>query len=515
MRHLVLLILLLSSIVYSQHQIDIPWPTLADSPWPMIKHDPQFTGRSPYKGPQTPRVIWTEDMEHGIFSGPVIGEEDNLYFGSYYVHADNFYSYSPDGSFLWEYETGSNRPPQSGIIIDSSNTIYFGSRDSCLYALNPDGTLKWKYNTSGSILQEVIPNLDLQGNIYVTNFISTITDEGELYSIKPDGTLNWKVMYESGFAGKSAVFSPDGNTIYIAGKDSNLFALNLTGAIKWKFSCGEILRAPMIDSDGNIYFIPVETPQYLYSIKADGSIRWKYLLLFNGSTENSVIPTIDYDGNIYIIGLDTTSHIFYPMLLSVDYDGNFRWKYIFSDVEDEDFSQPLICDAEGTVYVGSTVGYYYYAISSNGELKWKLPLIFIYQQVDNTGAIGKDGTLYLGVHAISLLTGQEKTLIAINDTITVSVNEQNGLPKNYYLLQNYPNPFNPTTSIDYSIKQAGFVTLKIYDMLGKEVAVLVNGNKPAGYYTVEFNGSNLPSGVYIYRLTAGKFTAVKKLMLLK
>ena len=88
-------------------------------------------------------------------------------------------------------------------------------------------------------------------------------------------------------------------------------------------------------------------------------------------------------------------------------------------------------------------------------------------------------------------------------------------PVSYSLGQNYPNPFNPTTRIDYSIKQAGFVTLKIYDMLGKEVAVLVNGNKPAGYYTVEFNGSNLPSGVYIYRLTAGKFSSSKKLMLMK
>ena len=88
-------------------------------------------------------------------------------------------------------------------------------------------------------------------------------------------------------------------------------------------------------------------------------------------------------------------------------------------------------------------------------------------------------------------------------------------PVSYSLGQNYPNPFNPSTSIDYSIKQAGFVTLKIYDMLGKEVAVLVNGNKPAGYYTVEFNGSNLPSGVYIYRLTAGKFSSAKKLMLMK
>jgi outer membrane protein assembly factor BamB len=152
----ILLSLLLSSLLYSQQQVDTPWPTLADSPWPMVKHDPQFTGRSPYKGPQTPTIVWTEDMEDGIFSGPVIGEEGNLYFGSYYVHSDYFYSYSPDGEFLWEYKTGGNRAPESGIVIDSSNTIYFGSRDSCLYALNSDGTLKWKFNTSGSILSTVV-----------------------------------------------------------------------------------------------------------------------------------------------------------------------------------------------------------------------------------------------------------------------------------------------------------------------------------------------------------------------
>ena len=89
------------------------------------------------------------------------------------------------------------------------------------------------------------------------------------------------------------------------------------------------------------------------------------------------------------------------------------------------------------------------------------------------------------------------------------------VPKIFFLYQNYPNPFNPSTEIKYSLAKDSYVTLKIYDMLGKEVAVLVNGNKPAGYYTVEFNGSNLPSGVYIYRLTAGKFSSSKKLMLMK
>jgi photosystem II stability/assembly factor-like uncharacterized protein len=83
------------------------------------------------------------------------------------------------------------------------------------------------------------------------------------------------------------------------------------------------------------------------------------------------------------------------------------------------------------------------------------------------------------------------------------------------LSQNYPNPFNPTTSIQYSIASKQFVTLKIYDVLGNEVAALVNEEKPAGNYTVEFNGNNLASGIYFYQMKAGNFTATKKLILMK
>ncbi|MBT8380292.1 MAG: T9SS type A sorting domain-containing protein [Ignavibacteria bacterium] len=85
----------------------------------------------------------------------------------------------------------------------------------------------------------------------------------------------------------------------------------------------------------------------------------------------------------------------------------------------------------------------------------------------------------------------------------------------YSLKQNYPNPFNPTTTIDYSIKSAGIVTLKVYDMLGKVVASLVNERKESGNYSVTFKATNLPSGIYIYKLTAGKFTETKKLLLLR
>jgi len=85
----------------------------------------------------------------------------------------------------------------------------------------------------------------------------------------------------------------------------------------------------------------------------------------------------------------------------------------------------------------------------------------------------------------------------------------------FNLNQNYPNPFNPVTIIRYQIPERGFITLKVYDVLGNEVATLINEEKPTGSYYVEFDGSNLSSGIYYYRLSAGNFVATKKLILLK
>jgi hypothetical protein len=106
------------------------------------------------------------------------------------------------------------------------------------------------------------------------------------------------------------------------------------------------------------------------------------------------------------------------------------------------------------------------------------------------------------------------TLVVAN---ILGVSNNNGeVPLIYALGQNYPNPFNPTTVIDYSIPKQSVVNLKVYDVLGKEVAVLVNNElKTAGVYDVTFNASELPSGVYYYRLTAGDYTDVRKMILVK
>ena len=109
----------------------------------------------------------------------------------------------------------------------------------------------------------------------------------------------------------------------------------------------------------------------------------------------------------------------------------------------------------------------------------------------------------------------------IDDTIRVNniiTNLEEGsliLPDKYSLAQNYPNPFNPSTKIKYDIKIDGLVTLKVYNILGMEVSSLVNEVKQAGRYEVEFNGLNLNSGIYYYRLQAGEYTETKKMLLLK
>ncbi|MEO8666126.1 MAG: T9SS type A sorting domain-containing protein, partial [Ignavibacteria bacterium] len=94
-------------------------------------------------------------------------------------------------------------------------------------------------------------------------------------------------------------------------------------------------------------------------------------------------------------------------------------------------------------------------------------------------------------------------------------NVVNNLPDNFKLSQNYPNPFNPTTKISFNIPKSGLVTLKIYDMVGKEVATLVNEVKNIGNYEVEFNGSNLSSGTYFYRMESTNFVDTKKMILIK
>ncbi|HOP51055.1 MAG TPA: T9SS type A sorting domain-containing protein, partial [Ignavibacteriales bacterium] len=140
---------------------------------------------------------------------------------------------------------------------------------------------------------------------------------------------------------------------------------------------------------------------------------------------------------------------------------------------------------------------------------------------DNEGSVGGNHILKLKPNMISctvvdtfgLSLGKPSFL---KDEVLLGVQVvDNVKPASYVLEQNYPNPFNPSTMIKFAVANSGFTTLKVYNMLGQEVATLVNDNLQAGTYTVDFNASNLNSGIYVYELRSGAVKIAKKMMLVK
>ena len=128
----------------------------------------------------------------------------------------------------------------------------------------------------------------------------------------------------------------------------------------------------------------------------------------------------------------------------------------------------------------------------------------------------------LGAYTVKLIVSTGTATDTLIRTDYISVNPVTGVedeinisPEEFQLFQNYPNPFNPTTTIKYYILEESFVNLKVYNVLGTEVAELVNEKKTPGLYELNFGGENLPSGVYVYRVEAGNFTASKKMLLIK
>lgn len=111
-------------------------------------------------------------------------------------------------------------------------------------------------------------------------------------------------------------------------------------------------------------------------------------------------------------------------------------------------------------------------------------------------------------------TGYYGTIYRFDVTLITGINNYE-TASDYELNQNYPNPFNPNTTISFSIPKQEFVTLKVYDILGKEIKTLVSNNVQSGKYTVNFDGTNLPSGIYFFSIKAGNFSAVKKMTLIK
>ncbi|KAA0237982.1 MAG: T9SS C-terminal target domain-containing protein [Chlorobiota bacterium] len=162
-------------------------------------------------------------------------------------------------------------------------------------------------------------------------------------------------------------------------------------------------------------------------------------------------------------------------------------------------------------------------LPNNGHYQWIIP-----ESAASTDTCRIRYTVYTSTDTISSINPEGFFIIG---QLVIS-DEQNKIPEEFILYQNYPNPFNPSTVISYQLPVASIVTLKVYDILGNEIATLVNGEKPAGNYEVEFNSHSglsgirdLPSGIYFYQLLvsagrspdgkAGSFVQTKKMVLMR
>jgi hypothetical protein len=163
---------------------------------------------------------------------------------------------------------------------------------------------------------------------------------------------------------------------------------------------------------------------------------------------------------------------------------------------------------DNKLFAGCDSGYIY--ISTDNGTNWNnfnngLPVL----DINCLGFI--DTTIF-----VSMNNNGAKIWSRSLPSIVVSVNtSQDASPHTFTLSQNYPNPFNPSTTIDYSIPKESFVTIKVYDLLGRELTTLVNEEKSAGNYNVSFNAGNLSSGIYFYRMHADNFIQTKKLVLIR
>ncbi|NOZ61910.1 MAG: PQQ-binding-like beta-propeller repeat protein [Calditrichaeota bacterium] len=365
-------------------QQDIPWPSLADSPWPMFHHDPQGSGRSPYPGPTKGRISKTVTIAQGgsKFTFTTIGSEGHVYLSVGNIWSDSLqqtdgylFKFDKSGNLIWKVNLDGydiyNSP-----LIDKDGIIYIGSTDGCFYAINPDGSIKWKFCTDSEITGDLRgANIGLDGTLY----FSTVEN---FYALNSDGTAKWSLP---GYGNTRALISPDGNTIYVYSVSSGtLKAMDNNGNLMWDYPFAINL---LVDSYGRVY---AATSDSTYAaINENGKLIWEFSIGPHKNRENdridcSAAPTIDRMGNFYFLTVDD--------LYSLDYSGELRW--IIRGVGGS--GAHLTCDSEGNIYLISPYSgeSNIFSISTTGFLNWKLGLPFR-GYTSCALSISSDGKMYV------------------------------------------------------------------------------------------------------------------------
>jgi len=380
--------------------------------------------------------------------------------------------------------------------------------DSGLIINTRNNGLNWEPQFTG-ITNNIIELFFLNGNIgYALAWVLDATPPnyyGTKIITTKNGGQNWSVtMFPDSNVFLNTVFFRDSLNGYLAGSGGKLYYTSDGGA-DW-------LLAP-IDS-GMDFGFPVNKISFYdenYGIGVGGAIDiagvvWKST---NGGRSWRTIvvgpePINDFlfldKNNAIGVGGDFE----YGSSQINSYNMGANWLYEEFQVFGIENTISYRTPQEGWISLGIVDSF---LVTTNGGQKWDLTgtpqqsniYDIAFSSSRNGWAVGNNG----------VILKYNSELVGIADDIN-SVN-----PNNFILHQNYPNPFNPKTVINYELQGTGNAKLKVFDVLGNEVAELVNEKQNAGNYSVEFDGSGFASGIYFYKLTAGEFSETKRMVLLK
>lgn len=236
-------------------------------------------------------------------------------------------------------------------------------------------------------------------------------------------------------------------------------------------SIGQSFPSVATSEDGQIVFVAWQGPEY------------------TGEVGNSSIAMYPGDGS------DIAYETFYTdIYYSYSTDGGETW---------EETQQVLVEDQKETAEYYPNLADQLVVDAENGEAT--AHFVYFYDELPGVSLFDENGAS----------EGNQWLYDSFTFNVSVGVDDEEAVVKDYKLGQNYPNPFNPSTSIEFAIPQKENVSIKVYDMLGKEVATVVDKEMASGSHDVQFNAENLSSGMYLYTIKAGNFTQTKKMMLLK
>ena len=396
--------------------------------------------------------------------------------------------------------------------VDSSGNFYAIARvtspsgnlyDMYIIKCDSSGTKIWDNNYTGAsdddypVAIDVTPGGTAYPLLQSFNFFGTQTQDITTIQFLSNGVQNWFSNYNG------------------PGNEDDYPTSIKVDELENQYVCGTTDAGPNNDM--------VAMKQNIY-----GTRLW--VITYNGTAngnDTAVSETWLPNGFVAVTGKSKellNSTIVDAIVTMLIDSGTIVWtnKFYGSDNLGASPSQ-MITDAQGNIYIcgfenltGGTTNGCTIKYDINGSLLWNIS----YDAGANLN--DKFNSITLDNNNDILVTGQTFTSVANSNYVTVKygnistgISSNTDIVKDFYLFQNYPNPFNPTTIIKYQLPNTSHVSLEVYDVLGNEIVILVNEERPAGTYEIQFDASNLSSGTYFYKLKAAEFFETNKMILLK